>query len=756
MTDPAIPGTDHELLSPEETARMLELARACKAAARAVLLYPSSHPAIAATVGRIVQTTSVESMRGPLKITVLPEGLRIDGKKPARHDQAVTDLAVLLHDHLIGEIVIQPGGDRDSWLAFLRLIGKSPEAVRAEGGIARAWTTMAGRHIELREIDYGEVLRERKTGHSAAWDSIIKNCLEGMATFDDSAMAELLAMAGSPERVAELMATIETAASGGVSAKSAAVMRMIRGFIQAVSERQPEMLAPALGNVASAVGQLTPDMVIGVLTEDSLHAGKTATERVMDAVLSHMPDKAIAGFVSRNVIAEGAATDRLAHAFQALVSDTTERERLLTLTRDDVAASPLGSTEGFDDVWSTVAQKLLTSYTDKPFVSDAYARELSSARTQAIAVEKVSDDPPERVATWLSSVSTTAVRSLDIALLLDLLRIEQNDAKWGELMTPVVHTLEDLLLVGDFDAALSLIDVIAASAAGAGTKERRQHAMIAIDLIVSGPMMQHIVIHLGSVDDVQFDRVKSICLKFGEVLVKPLAEALAAEQRGARTRERLTDILLAFGAVARRTIERLKNSANAAVRRTAIQLMRQFGGSDALPELKELLDDTEPQVQREAVRAILNVGTDQAFQILQEALKTGSEQSRNAIMQSIGSLRDERATPLVVHIVKNVDYKKLTAVYLRAIEQLGQLKDPEAVEPLTEAFRRPGEWWAPRRTSALRAAAAAALARVGTDEAFAVLEDAVTNGPRGLRNAARPHLRNRRPTATPTPTEGTA
>ncbi len=42
---------------------------------------------------------------------------------------------------------------------------------------------------------------------------------------------------------------------------------------------------------------------------------------------------------------------------------------------------------------------------------------------------------------------------------------------------------------------------------------------------------------------------------------------------------------LAFGAVARRTIERLKNSANAAVRRTAIQLMRQFGGSDALPDL---------------------------------------------------------------------------------------------------------------------------------------------------------------------------
>ena len=460
--------SDVDLLGPEETARILELARACKAAARAVLLYPPSHPAIAATLGRIVQTTSHESLHQAIRLNVLPDDLRVEGRRPAREDQAVTDLALLLHDHLIGEMVIQPGGDRDAWLSFLQLLGRSPESIRAEGGIARVWTTMAGRHIELREIDYSEVLRERKGVHSQGWDSIVRNCLEGMTTFDDSAMAEFLALAGDADQVSELMATIEKSAPGGTGAKSAAVMRMIRGFIQVVSQRQPEMLDPALSNVASAVGQLTPDMVMSLLNEDAVEAGKTAGERVMDAVLSHMPDQAIAGFVSRNVIADG-ATDRLAHAFQALVSDSTERERLLTLTKDDVAASPLGSTDGFDDVWSAVAQKLLTSYSDKPYISDAYARELSSARTQALAVEKVGDDPPERVSAWLTTVSTTAVRTLDISLLLDLLRIEQNDVKWGELMTPVVRTLEDLLLVGDFDAALSLIDVIASSASGNGT-----------------------------------------------------------------------------------------------------------------------------------------------------------------------------------------------------------------------------------------------------------------------------------------------
>ena len=734
-----------ELLGTDETNRIVDLARACKAAQRAVTLYPSSHPAIAATLARIVQTTSLTVLGGPTRITILPEEVRMDGRKPARDDDAVTGFARMLHEHLVGEILVHPGGDKDAWFAFLQLLGRPADEIRAEGGIGRVWTTMAGRHVELREIDYSEVLRERQGTLGSEWDDIITNCLEGTMTLelDDEAMSALASLAGDGDKIAELMGAVEARSSGGVSAKSAAIMRMIRSVVSSVSAKLPDMVDSMLENVASAVGRLTPEMLMGLLAEDATGA-ETGQDRVMETVVSRMPDRAIASFVSRNVIAKGSSTDRLAQAFSALVGDTQHRERVLSLAKDEVAASPLGGSKEFDGVWTHVAQKLLTSYADKSYVNEEYARELSTARVHAVDVEKVSDDPPERVTGWLTTVSTTAVRSLDISLLLDLLRIEQDDAKWGELMAPVVRTLEDLLLVGDFESAVGLVDVVANAATGKDTKGRRQHGLIGIDLLVAGPMMQHVVIHLATVEEAQFERIKTMCLAIGEVLVRPLAETLAAEQRS-RTRERLTEILLAFGASAQRTIERLKSSPNAVVRRTAIQLMRQFGGTDALPELTELLDDNEPQVQREAVRAILNIGTDKAFQVLQQALTTGSEQSRHAIMQSISLIRDERATPLIVHIVRNVDHRRLTTVYLRAIEQLGVLRDPEAVPPLTEAFRRPGEWWAPRRTSTLRAASAAALARVGTPDAFAVLEDAVANGPRGLRNAARPHLQKRRP-----------
>ena len=728
-----------EPLDAAATARLTDFARACKAAARAVVLYPAGHPAIVATLGRIAQITSPAALTAPLRITVLPDLLLLDDRPPARPDAAIAELATLLHGHLIGQLVVHPGGDVDAWRSFLLLLGRTPESVRVDGGISRVWTTMAGRHLELREIDYAEVLRERAGGEAAVWDRVIANCLQGSVfELDEEGIKELLGIAIDSERLAALMSTLEQSvdAGGGITAKTAALMRMLRGIVDVVSKSDPERLEPVLRNMASAIGQVSPEVMLGLLHEQHDDEGP----RLMQAVVSRMTDHTIARFVSRHVIAESAPTDRLALAFQTLVREPEQQERLLALAREDVAASPLGSTEGFESVWNHVAEKLLTSYSDETFVSDEYGRELSGSRTKAVEVERVSDDPPERISVWLGTIATTALRALDLTLVLDLLRIEPDDAKWGELMKPVIGLLEDLLLVGDFDAAIEVVSVLVREvSAESPSPVRRQHAMTAIDLLIAGSMMRHVTTHLATIDDAQFERVKAMCVSLGEVLVRPLAEALSVEERP-RTRERLTSILLAFGSVGRRTIERLKTSQNPAVRRTAIQLMRQFGGSESLPDLTELLDDNEPQVQREAVRAILNIGTDAAFRILEQALTSGTTRSRDAIMQSIGTVRDERSTPLFTYILGHVDHRgALAPIYLRAIESLGALRDPAGVAPLRAALYK-GEWWAPRRTAALRHAAAAAIARIGTPEATSVLEEAVERGSRGIRSAARAEL----------------
>lgn len=722
-----------EPLTTADAATLAEFARACKAAARAVQLYPNGHPAVATTLARVVQITSPDALRAPLKLTVRQDTLLLGDREAARPDAAVSELALLLHNHRVGQATIRPGGTLDAWHSFLLLLGRAPDAVRTDGGIARLWAATTHSHVQLREIDYAEVLRERDGGETGVWNHLLAHCLQGDALhIDDEALRHLLEIAGDSTRLTGLVAAADSGNGDGAVGGSAAVIRLLRVIVDAVSAGDPSRLEPILRNMAAAFANLSPDTLLSLLRP----RGVAPDTQLVEAVVNRMTDGVVTDFVAHHVAAAGTASDRLALAFQALVPDRDNQQRLLALAHDDLAASPLGKMDGFAARWDHVAQQMLATYTDEPFVPVEYARELSAAQSQATVIEQISDDPPDRISAWVNTIATTELRTLDLALVLDLLDLEVDPDRWAGLMTPVVRLLEDLLLVGDFDAARELLGVLGREAAATESSPRRAHAATAIERLLAGPSVRYVVTHLATADDAQFETIKSLCVPLGEVLVKPLAEALAGEDRPV-ARERVTVILLAFGSVGRRTIERLKQSDNPAIRRTAVYLIREFGGRDTLPDLTDLLDDTEPQVHRAAIRAILNVGTDEAFRILERALATGSPHAREAIMQAVGMVRDERATPMFIYILRHAGHRgAMTPIHLRAIEALGALRDAAAIEPLCDVLYR-GEWWAPRRTATIRRAAAGALARIATPDATAALQQAAARGPRGVRAAAR-------------------
>jgi HEAT repeat protein len=239
--------------------------------------------------------------------------------------------------------------------------------------------------------------------------------------------------------------------------------------------------------------------------------------------------------------------------------------------------------------------------------------------------------------------------------------------------------------------------------------------------------------------DDEVPAISSFCRALGPTVIKPLADALAAEQGAAVKRFR--DVLLSFGAAGRDYVNELRRSANPTARRTAVELLRAFGGADALPDLKALLGDAEPAIQRDALRAIMQIGTDEAYATLADAIKTGEAQTRSTIMQVLSSSHDERAAPLFIYILDHTDHRgAFESVYQLAVESLGHLGGgASSVEALKKVLYR-GEWWAPGRTKRLRAAAAAALRACNSPAAQQALDAAAGDGPSGVRRAAKAAL----------------
>jgi HEAT repeat protein len=724
-------------LDAEMATRLAEFARACKAALRAVSLYPTGHPAIGLTLGKLTELTGILTASGPCTLEVRPHTIHVGGLSPAKPDSAIVELSDLLRRQLVGSLTVNAGADAQSWRTLLMLLSRAADEVRADGGIASLWATAGGPSLEIVEIDYAEVLRE-KQGDAEAVDRLITAALSGaQLELDEPGMRMLLDIVGDPGRLALLMQQLEKRTETMPGAvRVGAFLNLLRGLAEYVGKTNPGQLDHTLKQFGQVAGRLSAEAMLELLVRRAQPEAMAGNVDVVTAMVHRMSDSSVAQFVSNSVIAERGATDRLAQAFNALVPDADRQRQLLSLAEPDVAASELGQDAAFQDLWERV-EAMLTSYSDDKFVSDAYARELSGARARAVDVEASSDDPPERVSAWLSTVADAALRSLDYLLLEDLLRIEEDGARWRDVAETVITHAEDLVRVAYIDQALKLAETVATE--GRRIPAREEPARAVLDRLGRGAMIRHSAKQLRTADEDFYERVKRLAHSIGPAVIAPLAEALSAEQ-DARSRRRLRDILVGFGAAGRESVQQLMNAANWEVRRTAAFLLREFGGTEGLKELQPLLTDPEPLVQREAIQALILNGTDAASQMLLQVLTTTTGRPREALIKELGSMRDERAAPLFCYLVRHLDRKAFSHAYLGAIEALGSFGGPDAVEALKDALQQ-GDWMAPFRTRRTRACAAHALRKIGTTAALAALQEASKGGKRGVRAAAKAELK---------------
>jgi len=723
-------------LSPDLTAKFVEFARACKAAARAVALYPGTHPAIGVSLSRLVQSAQRLGDNAPFTLQVRATSLLLNGGAAPRPDPAIGELAEVLYRHTIGSFTVNPAADANSWRTLLLLLARTPEEVRGDGGIARLWATAGGPSLDIVEIDYAEVLRE-KEGQAATIDQIIEAAIAGpQIQLDEPTLQALLAIVGAPEKFKQLLEQLESAtAAGGIEAKTAAFLNLVRNLTEYLAKTEPDHLDGMLKQMAEAAAGFSLDGIVALLKQRDRPPAIAGTTDVVAAMTERMSDESIAHVVAESVVAERGATGRLAHAFQALAPEHDRQRQLLALAEKEVERSDLGQEASFDELWTNV-EGMLTSYTDAAYVSSDYGRELSSARTRPVDVERVSDDPPERMAGWLGTVSDSSLRALDYQLLVDLLSIEEDALRWRDVAQTVATHADDLVRVGNFEQAWLLAEAVADRSAT--RPDRQPHARTALEQFARGSMLKHAAAQLRGTSDEAYERFKRICHSAGTAIIAPLAETLSSEQ-DARARRRLRDILLGFGAQGRESVQKLMNAPNWEVRRTAAFLLREFGGTEGLKELIPLLTDTEPLVQREAVQGLIMSGSEEAAAILLRALTTASGRTRETLANELLSAKDERAAPLYGYLVKHMKRAAFPKVYSAAVEALASSKTPEAVEALKAAMHQ-GELWAPMRTRRLRALAAASLRAIGTPEAIQALREISERGPRGARSAAKAQL----------------
>ena len=162
--------------------------------------------------------------------------------------------------------------------------------------------------------------------------------------------------------------------------------------------------------------------------------------------------------------------------------------------------------------------------------------------------------------------------------------------------------------------------------------------------------------------------------------------------------------------------------------RNALTLLSDLGDVDCLPAIIPLLRHPEPRVRRTAVRALWKLGGPAAERHLLARMKDTDAETMQEIFFVLGQLRSENSLPAVRELAE--DKRVLERLRIQALNTLGQIASPKAMPVILGCMRRKG-FFSVGEPSAIRMAAAKALAALGTPEARAALQKAANTEPKG-------------------------
>jgi HEAT repeat protein len=190
-----------------------------------------------------------------------------------------------------------------------------------------------------------------------------------------------------------------------------------------------------------------------------------------------------------------------------------------------------------------------------------------------------------------------------------------------------------------------------------------------------------------------------------ERAIYPLLQALRDENPGVQDAAMRSLINIGGEVTAYMVIPLLKEEA--LIRNTAFIILREIGNIDLL---SGLLKDKDDDVRKFAIDLMTDIGDPGACQYLGPMLNDTNPNVRAATVKAIGKLGCPGSIKELINALKDEEW-----VCFSALEAIAEIKDPAALEPLTELLYSPA--------GAIRYSVIEALGKIGTHKAGVVLKE---------------------------------
>ncbi len=692
------------------------------AAVRNIRIYPPTSGIIDRSIDRLHEALRAILEGGePLIFAESEKNLLVCGQplseKEQKKPQAVTFLGLLL-DFGIKSLTFEQGLERAELQALLSILSRKPEEVEAGGGARKALEEAGVTHVSLDEKVY--VAKDKDHQIVAALDikdSDIVRYVAGDTPPEAVDLREITNMVRDPEWVAEVFRTglrhvVEKRVEGG-GGTAEQVVRMIR-TLEGLSGEGAEVVSDALLN--RVLEELDDEQFerLAASAKRLLDGAGTSSGpldfpglgRLYEAMALSEKGRRLEGRIQERIRREEEQEQRRTARFEEAVTDILEGEDETFLEEGLMEHLP----EMIERLLAEGKQEEASRIVDR--LGEALASPNPTVRTRvAEALSRVLD-------LYLLEGRAGPARELGRKLAPWLQREATLTPAHERIFKGISALVRGLVRAGRLPDGAWFLALFSDLAAGGAERDAaiRDLAEVTRRELGAGETLETLLEHFRS-DDPEMQREAALCLvRIGPAAAEPLLDLLEGSQDRSERRRILQALSDMGGAVAPLVAERIERGGAWYYLRNLALLLGRIGDQDHLAPVEALLGHEDHRVRREGLNTVYRIGGNRRAEILLSHFPPGDDR---LLVPAITMLGDLKAPEAVQPLLDLVDSKEVQASKNRdeiaetICRALGRIGTPEAVSALRGLAESKGFSFLKPFRKRLKAAAAKVLQEIG-------------------------------------------
>ncbi|WP_223907619.1 HEAT repeat domain-containing protein [Geobacter sp. AOG1] len=642
---------------------------------RHVTAYPSNHPIIVASAGKVLRLLQrLLEVQPVLTIGIARDTLIIGEGFLDRNNPLYRDLARALFGHGIASISFSGDLPPEELQRFNEILCLKKEEVRGRGGIEAVVAAAGITHLQVQAIDYSSfhatdevVLTQPERETVELWEQFIHGLLEGTLAPWGERAAEWDAI--TPEMMAQaLNRQLALTPAKSMASYEQAVTDFLRNMDR---QRARGGGSETIDKLAACINQLNPEVRRQFLLSafSSLPARQEMAEELVkrfppEVILDALEDISVSNSslspVVLDLVKKLAAHAPLGEAKSqvAKLQQPTERE-----LRDDLAM-------------------IFREDNGDHFLPAAYQEKLRTI----VAIEGVSALEEDEIAELKETLTNHCVETEVNAVILEILKELPDDCPTHVLQRNLLDLSGYFLEMGDFASLATMYDRLESIHPA---MEMRTAGLFGEVLAVFArpEFVAEVVQGLVFWGKAKYGEIQRLILRVGAPFAGPLLDALAQEQRMS-LRHFYMDCLQKMGAIARdAALARLRDSRWYFVRNLLV-LLRDLDDPTVVRHIKLLLSHPHPKVRQELLKTLLHYQDPESDRLLHRYL-TGKdrEQRLMGVQLAAQSRNPQVVTMLLAFLAKGgiADYE--FGLKSAVVKTLGEMGNVDALPELVTLLR---------------------------------------------------------------------